>query len=137
METISQVFKFGMVNMQVLCIYVMLLSFVMIFMDLTPNALSYLSGYHPESVSNTHGAMDSKFERATSYTTVNIDESVQGNRSVEYFFSSDARYYVNTLDVAIHSLFISSAVIEHTNRVIYLEENDVAAVTANGGMGLD
>ena len=52
---------------------------------------SFLSGYHPESVPSTC-AVDSKFERATSYTTVNIDESVQGNRSVEYFFSSDARY---------------------------------------------
>ena len=29
--------------------------------------------------------------------------------------------------------YLSSAVIEHTNRVIYLEDNDVAAVTVNGG----
>ena len=27
-----------------------------------------------------------------------------------------------------------SAVIEYTNRVIFLEDNDVAAVTADGGM---
>lgn len=61
----------------------------------------------------------SQFKRATSYTTVNIDESVQGNRSVEYFFASDA-----------------SAVIEHTNRVLYLEDNDVAAVTLNGALSI-
>lgn len=34
----------------------------------------------------------SQFKRTTSYTTVNVDESVQGTRSVEYFFASDARY---------------------------------------------
>ena len=27
-----------------------------------------------------------------------------------------------------------SAIIEHTNRVLYMEDNDVAAVTADGGI---
>ena len=36
----------------------------------------------------------SQFKRTTSYTTVNVDESVQGTRSVEYFFASDARYCI-------------------------------------------
>ncbi len=33
----------------------------------------------------------------------------------------------------IRSTHLFSAIIEHTNRVIYLEDNDVAAVTENGG----
>ena len=37
---------------------------------------------------------------------------------VEYFFASDA-----------------SAIIEHTNRVLYLEDDDVAYVTCEGGKG--
>lgn len=37
------------------------------------------------------------------------------NKEVEYFFASDA-----------------SAIVEHTKQVIYLEDNDVAAVSANG-----
>lgn len=39
-------------------------------------------------------------------------------------------YIMHNYDVSL----IFSAVIEHTNRVIYLEDNDVAAVTANGGV---
>ena len=27
-----------------------------------------------------------------------------------------------------------SAIIEHTNRVLYMEDNDVVAITSNGGM---
>ncbi|XP_039668985.1 glutamine--fructose-6-phosphate aminotransferase [isomerizing] 2 [Perca fluviatilis] len=43
--------------------------------------------------------------------TNNID-SVGDGRAVEYYFASDA-----------------SAIIEHTNKVLYLEDNDIAAVT--------
>lgn len=42
-------------------------------------------------------------------------DSDQEARQVEYFFASDA-----------------SAVIEHTNKVIFLEDDDVAAVKADG-----
>jgi glucosamine--fructose-6-phosphate aminotransferase (isomerizing) len=55
------------------------------------------------------------FRRANSVTRFNVEEGEQGGREVEYFFASDA-----------------SAIIEHTNRVIYLEDNDVAAVNHEG-----
>ncbi|XP_019940911.1 glutamine--fructose-6-phosphate aminotransferase [isomerizing] 2 [Paralichthys olivaceus] len=42
----------------------------------------------------------------------NSIDSVGDGRAVEYFFASDA-----------------SAIIEHTNKVLYLEDNDIAAVT--------
>ena len=48
------------------------------------------------------------FERSVSLSNFEI---VGESKEAEYFFASDA-----------------SAVIEHTNRVIYLEDNDVAAV---------
>ena len=35
--------------------------------------------------------------------------------------------------IFINGILHFSAIIEHTNRVIYLEDNDVAAVTDNGG----
>lgn len=40
-------------------------------------------------------------------------------------------------DVCTHSVILGtslcSAIIEHTNRVVYLEDNDVAAVSSDGG----
>ena len=55
-------------------------------------------------------------QRASSFSHFNID-TTSVDRQVEYYFASDA-----------------SAVIEHTNKVIFLEDDDVAAVTADGCM---
>lgn len=44
----------------------------------------------------------SEFKRATSFTTVNIDESAQGDKSVEYFFASDARYILTLLNSLLY-----------------------------------
>ncbi|XP_003386553.1 PREDICTED: glutamine--fructose-6-phosphate aminotransferase [isomerizing] 1-like [Amphimedon queenslandica] len=56
------------------------------------------------------------FQRANSFSTFNPSEE---NRQIEYFFASDA-----------------SAVIEHTNKVIFLEDDDVAAVKKNGSLSI-
>lgn len=98
----------------------------------------FVLGYNHNTVPvpniNDMDPKSSQFKRTTSYTTVNVDESVQGTRSVEYFFASDARYVdVCSYLVHINLLLLFSAVIEYTNRVLYLEDNDVAAVTTNGG----
>ncbi|KAK2849228.1 hypothetical protein Q5P01_009062 [Channa striata] len=47
-----------------------------------------------------------------SHNSSNGLNSVEGDRAVEYYFASDA-----------------SAIIEHTNKVLYLEDDDVAVVT--------
>ena len=49
--------------------------------------------------------------RAMSKNEIKIASDVEGAEPVEYFFASDA-----------------SAIIEHTNKVIFLEDDDVAAV---------
>lgn len=63
----------------------------------------------------------SKDQRGALFSTIVDDDDmstlapVGDQKEVEYFFASDA-----------------SAIIEHTNQVIYLEDNDVAAVNRNG-----
>ena len=55
----------------------------------------------------------SALQRASSFSHFNLDAS--NGQQVEYYFASDA-----------------SAVIEHTNKVIFLEDDDVAAVKDDG-----
>lgn len=57
-------------------------------------------------------------KRCNSFTYFNAEPTVEPNH-LEYYFASDA-----------------SAVIEYTNRVIFLEDNDVAAVTADGALAI-
>ncbi|XP_030573255.1 glutamine--fructose-6-phosphate aminotransferase [isomerizing] 2 [Drosophila novamexicana] len=68
-----------------------------------------------------HG--QTQFQLLPSGRTLNVDVSAEfqplEHKEVEYFFASDA-----------------SAVIEHTNRVIYLEDDDVAAVKRDGTLSI-
>jgi glucosamine--fructose-6-phosphate aminotransferase (isomerizing) len=56
------------------------------------------------------------FHRTNSFSTFNPSEA---NKEIEYFFASDA-----------------SAIIEYTNRVVFLEDDDVAAVDKNGSLSI-
>jgi glucosamine--fructose-6-phosphate aminotransferase (isomerizing) len=59
---------------------------------------------------------------------------VTGNdRSIEYYFASDARYISKILRGKGLFSFISSAIIEHTNQVIFMEDDDLAVVN-NGAL---
>lgn len=72
------------------------------------NPFSYLSSEPP---------MDSpEFQRSSSFSHFSVDDI---ERHIEYYFASDA-----------------SAIIEHTNRVIFLEEDDVAAVKQDGSLSI-
>lgn len=64
-------------------------------MHIKRSAIHYNIGYDHDSSASRYEAdpFSSDFKRATSYTTVNVDDSVQGNKSIEYFFASDARYF--------------------------------------------
>lgn len=54
--------------------------------------ITCITGYDkPYMCKNGNETFENK--RATSYTTVNIDETVEEERRVEYFFASDARLY--------------------------------------------
>ncbi|XP_030595211.1 glutamine--fructose-6-phosphate aminotransferase [isomerizing] 2 [Archocentrus centrarchus] len=66
--------------------------------------VQYKSGHHKEEVheKNSHNRSDCS----------NAINSVGDGRAVEYYFASDA-----------------SAIIEHTNKVLYLEDDDIAVVT--------
>ncbi|XP_064549939.1 glutamine--fructose-6-phosphate aminotransferase [isomerizing] 2 [Drosophila montana] len=68
-----------------------------------------------------HG--QTQFQLLPSGRALNVDVSAEfqplEHKEVEYFFASDA-----------------SAVIEHTNRVIYLEDDDVAAVKRDGTLSI-
>lgn len=79
---------------------------------------------------------DEKLKRANSITLFNIDDK-NVEKSVEYFFASDARWrpwsQFCTCVWSYVLVNIYSAVIEYTNKVIFLEDDDVAAVTADGG----
>ena len=81
------------------------------------------------------------FERSSSYSNFNVDDV---DRQIEYYFASDARSAVghvarvnnksSPISVNLFSSFPLSAVIEYTNRVIFLEDDDVAAVRSDGCM---
>jgi glucosamine--fructose-6-phosphate aminotransferase (isomerizing) len=62
---------------------------------------------------------DEANELDPSITHFDLEGDVSRAAGVEYFFASDA-----------------SAVIEHTNRVIYLEDNDVASVGSDGSLNI-
>jgi len=73
------------------------------------------SSQRPTSPTSATPPADSDLKRASSFTHFTVDEEKQ----VEYFFASDA-----------------SAVIEHTNKVIFLEDDDVASVNAEGVLSI-
>ncbi|KAH8407083.1 hypothetical protein KR222_006109, partial [Zaprionus bogoriensis] len=70
-----------------------------------------------------HGQPQFQLLPGVGASSVNVDVSAEfqplEHKEVEYFFASDA-----------------SAVIEHTNRVIYLEDDDVAAVKRDGTLSI-
>ena len=65
----------------------------------------------------TYLICSNRLRRFSSYTHFNFADD--SDKQVEYFFASDA-----------------SAIIEHTNRVIFLEDDDVAAVEETGTLSI-
>ncbi|PVU88342.1 hypothetical protein BB559_004863 [Furculomyces boomerangus] len=63
---------------------------------------------------NMENKVPSYAKRAQSHMFSNVEDESQ---SIEYFFSSDA-----------------SAIVEHTKRVLYLEEDDIAHISSNGDL---
>ena len=78
------------------------------------SGLSYLEGIRRRCSSGTAAGLGFSRKESTTDFFGTTDE----NPSVEYFFASDA-----------------SAIIEHTNKVLYLEDDDVAAVV-NGQLSI-
>jgi glucosamine 6-phosphate synthetase-like amidotransferase/phosphosugar isomerase protein len=54
------------------------------------------------------------------------------DRSIEYYFASDARY-TSKMSRKIFFVLSNSAIIEHTNQVIFMEDDDLAVVN-NGAL---
>ena len=57
------------------------------------NVFIYISiiGYDVETGDIERNVSSNNMKHATSYSVVNVEESSQGERSVEYFLASDAR----------------------------------------------
>ena len=76
-------------------------------------AFLFFSGAGIPSVSYD-SPLEVTLQHANSFSHFNLDTTCP-DKQVEYYFASDA-----------------SAVIEYTNKVIFLEDDDVAAITADG-----
>ncbi len=55
------------------------------------------------------------------------------DRSIEYYFASDARYTSKMSRKIFFFVLPHSAIIEHTNQVIFMEDDDLAVVN-NGAL---
>ena len=112
------------------------------------HTLSVDSNINPTYSSFKNGSQrwSPEFQRASSFSHFSVDEP---ERQIEYYFASDARSVASqarssftsfplTHSLSLHSncmllfLIFCSAIIEHTNRVIFLEDDDVAAVSKDG-----
>jgi len=58
-----------------------------------------LLGYDQAAADIERNASVLSMKRATSFTVVDVEETDQGEKSVEYFLASDARYSILVYDV--------------------------------------